>query len=348
MLHTVGWDIGGAHVKAALIDEHGCVLKVYLEASPLWKGLDYLDQALKNILTQLPVADYQHAMTMTGELVDLFASRDDGVEKIIKALHGVIGDSELLIYRGQHGFIKPDQLKISHTIEIASANWMASASWAAQAIDNVLFVDVGSTTTDILLCQNKVVDALGLSDYQRLQSQELIYTGIVRTAVMALTQTTFFKGQSIGIMAEYFATMADVYRLTGELNEAHDKTDTADGQPKTLAASAKRLARMIAYDFTDSELGLWKQFALTLKSQQKQQIQLACQRQLSRDFYDKDKPLCLMGAGIGRFLVKQIALDLKLPYQDFSTLFHTKIDKSTLSLADCAPAVAVGCLRLKC
>jgi probable H4MPT-linked C1 transfer pathway protein len=161
---------------------------------------------------------------------------------------------------------------------------------------------------------------------------------------MALTQTVIFKGKPIGLMAEYFATMADVYRLTGELKEVHDKTDTADGKEKTLLASAKRLSRMIAYEFKESDVNLWKQFAFTLKYYQKQQIQTACQRQLNRGVIDQET--YIIGAGIGRFLVKEIATNLERPYKDFDDLFSHDLKDSAITLADCAPAVAVAALYL--
>jgi uncharacterized hydantoinase/oxoprolinase family protein len=139
--------------------------------------------------------------------------------------------------------------------------------------------------------------------------------------------------------------MADVYRLTGELNEAHDQTDAADGQEKTLKASARRLSRMIACDFKVCDLALWQQFAVTLKLTQKRQIQHACQRQLTRTLVNNSRPM-MIGAGIGRFLVKQIATDLGLAYQDFDQLCDINLSDTTLNLtvADCAPAVAVAYL----
>lgn len=343
--HIVGWDIGGAHVKAALINNQGTVINIYLQACPLWKGLNYLQKSVNHILATLPVIYSKHVITMTGELVDLFASRDEGVVQIIKCLQVSIGKSELLIYAGQQGFIKASLLNHQHYTAIASANWFASASWVTQSINKALLVDIGSTTTDILLCQHNKVDAQGFNDYQRLQSQELVYTGIIRTAVMAITQSVSFKGHVIGLMAEYFATMADVYRLTGELNEAHDKLDTADGQEKTQQASARRLSRMIAYDFNENDLNLWKQLAFTLKLKQKQHIQKACQHQLSRVLFDNN--IHIIGAGVGRFLAKQIAADLSLPYKDFNELFNTNFSDVNISIADCAPAVAIACLAIK-
>ncbi len=337
----IGWDIGGAHLKAARIN-NGIVTDVHLQHCPLWKGLEYLQQAVANILEALPQGSYQHAITMTGELVDLFESRDEGVAQIIAAMQDYLKNGPLLVYTGRQGFLDAKNIRPEHYLAIASANWLASATFAASAFKNALFVDIGSTTTDILLCHHGLVDAKGMTDYQRLQSQELVYTGIVRTAVMAVSQSAFFRGQKVGLMAEYFATMGDVYRLTGDLNEAHDKSDTADGKGKTPLASARRLSRMIGYDFKAEDLALWQQFATTLKSRQKQQIQNACERQLSRILADKKNHV--IGAGIGRFLIKEIAADLNLPYQDFSELFNSEINDAEISISDCAPAVAVACL----
>ncbi len=173
-------------------------------------------------------------------------------------------------------------------------------------------------------------------------SDELVYTGIIRTAVMAIAQSASFKGQQMGLMAEYFATMADVYRLTGELKEAHDQTDTADGAEKTELASAKRLSRMTGYEFSEQDLDLWKQFAQHIKSQQKHKIRKAVERQLSRNLVSEDA--VFIGAGVGRFLVKQLSDELGYAYQDFTDLFKHKLENSMLDIADCAPAASVALL----
>lgn len=344
--NIVGWDIGGAHLKAALLNGNGEVVEVYQQPCPLWKGLSELETAISVIFAALPQVEKKHAVTMTGELVDFFSSRDEGVAQIIATLQQYIGTEMLLVYAGIQGFIYSQNVKPRHYAMIASANWQASASLVAKKIKTAaLFVDIGSTTTDILLCKNGAVQAIGLTDYHRLQSQELIYTGIVRTAVMAVSQSVFFKGQPVGLMAEYFATMADVYRLTGDLNETHDQSDTADGAEKTVVASARRLSRMIGYEFETQDLDLWRFVAFQLNHQQKQQIQTACLRQLSR--HEAPNPPCMVGAGIGRFLAKHIAADLGLPYHDFDDFFLPSLSDSAMTIADCAPAVAVAYLSRK-
>lgn len=340
--NIIGWDIGGAHVKAAVVNEAGDIVGVFQQACPLWKGVEQLHQAAGAILSQLPVTQYLHAVTMTGELVDLFESRDDGVRQIIKAMKELLPEGKIRIFAGKKGMLDLQTVNDKHYEAIASANWLASASYAARKLESGLFVDIGSTTTDILLLQGRQVQATGYTDYQRLISGELVYTGIVRTAVMAVAQTALDKGHEIGLMAEYFATMADVYRVTGELNELHDQTETADGGEKTVMASARRLSRMIGCDFNAGELPRWQQFARHIRSQQLQKIQRSCERQLSHLDLAQSGPF--IGAGVGRFLVRQIALNLGYSYVDFSDLFQISTAQIGLSPADCAPAVAVACL----
>lgn len=342
---VIGWDIGGAHIKSAHIDGAGAVKQVFLQACPLWKGLQELEKAVKIIVEKLPAEPKLHAITMTGELVDYFDSREEGVVEIVKAMQKLLGEQEIRVFAGSEGFLEPSRVDGELVDEIASANWLASAGYVAAKAGNALFIDVGSTTTDILAIADSTVRAKGMTDYQRLCSEELVYTGIVRTPVMAIARSAYFQGVEVGLMAEYFATMADVYRLTGELNEQHDQTESADGGAKTIPGSARRLARMIGCDFHSSDLLQWRQLAKNLRSQQLHIIQRACERQLSIGAFP-EKPR-IIGGGIGRFLVEQLAVQLGYPYMDFSDLVEQKISEPGLTVADCAPAVSVASLAIE-
>jgi len=82
----VGWDIGGAHVKACLLRD-GEVLDVAQWACPLWQGMDRLDAVLQSAWQRWSaMAHARHAVTMTGEMVDLFAHREDGVVALARRL----------------------------------------------------------------------------------------------------------------------------------------------------------------------------------------------------------------------------------------------------------------------
>ncbi|MGH7212567.1 MAG: hypothetical protein ACREF1_14035, partial [Acetobacteraceae bacterium] len=122
MATIIGWDVGGAHLKAARAQD-GHVTGVVQLPCPLWLGLDRLRTALADATAQLGAAD-RHAATMTGELADVFASRAEGVAAITAALAAAFGADRLAIWAGANGFIPPSQVQ-AHVAAIASANWHA-------------------------------------------------------------------------------------------------------------------------------------------------------------------------------------------------------------------------------
>jgi len=337
-----GWDIGGAHVKLALLDASGQIIAVAQQACPLWKGVDYLHRTLTDLAGQFDLQDCHHAVTMTGELVDCFTSREQGVKAIVQAVCEHFDAERVSVFAGLRGFLSVAQIQLADCMDIASANWLASLLLVAKRLPNALFVDIGSTTTDILLIEKHQLKVQGFTDYQRLVSGELVYTGIIRTAVMAIAPDAEFNGQQMGLMAEYFATMADVYRLTGDLNEAHDQSDTADGAEKSVLASARRLSRLTGYEFCENDLPLWRAFAEHLKAKQIDKIYQACARQIQRT--GDHAAIKLVGAGVGRFLARDIASELAVDYLEFVDLLPTGSKAGTIDAGDCAPAAAVAYL----
>jgi probable H4MPT-linked C1 transfer pathway protein len=172
------------------------------------------------------------------------------------------------------GFLTP-QRAAKNPDTVASANWAASAQLVASHLPDTLFLDIGSTTTDIVAIRDGKLAVRGHSDYERLACEELVYTGIVRTPVMALADRIPFGGNLIPPVAEYFATTADVYRLTGELPEGADQLPAADNGGKTLRDSARRLARMIGRDLESAPLSAWRQCARHLAEMQLWKIRQA-------------------------------------------------------------------------
>jgi probable H4MPT-linked C1 transfer pathway protein len=352
--YIIGWDIGGAHIKAALLNTHGSIIQLIQLPCPLWKGLDYLKHTVQQIINSFDLkANNTHAITMTGELVDCFANRDEGVQQIIITMQQLLTNNQLFFFAGQLGLLAAEKITSNHYNDIASANWLASIAYTQQHINEGLFIDIGSTTTDILLIKNQQLITTAKSDYDRLCSGELIYTGIIRTPVMVITPSIPYSihapypdnntGEPVTLMAEYFATMADIYRLTGELNEAHDQSDTADGEDKSILASARRLSRMIGCDFYTEQLPRWQRIAQYLRAKQLETIEQACYKQL---LIADNNNSPLIGAGVGRFLIKDIAKNLNRPYIDFADLLPPMQQSANINSADCAPAVAVAYLVL--
>ena len=337
---TIGWDIGGAHLKAARLGDGASVEQVEQLPCPLWQGLDHLRQALDEVLSRLGPAAH-HAITMSGEMVDLFRNRGEGVQRLVEVLDGrLAGSGRLHFYAGEQGFVD-SRAAVADPARIASANWHASAALVAARLPAALLLDIGSTTTDVVVIAGGRVQARGRSDAERLIDEELVYTGVVRTPLMALADRAPFGGAWIPLMAEHFATAADVHRLTGQLPAQADQHPAADGHEKTAAGSARRLARMIGHDAEDAEPADWRRLARWFAQRQEERIAGACERALSRGLLDDRAPL--VGAGIGRFMAAQIARRLERPYRDFASLVTSAPDPSEW-IAACAPAVAVACL----
>ena len=139
----LGWDIGGAHLKAVLLDDTGQAVKVWQVACPLWQGLDKLTAAVEGIYDALDVVPSFHAITMTGELADIFSDRAAGVLQISQLMSDRFENAHF--YAGRAGFVSSENVS-TRSMQIASANWFASAEFVANVVRDGLFIDIGSTT----------------------------------------------------------------------------------------------------------------------------------------------------------------------------------------------------------
>src|SRR5579875_1833605 len=139
---AIGWDIGGAHLKAARC-EGGRVVAWAQAATPLWQGLESLDTAFADLRARLGPAD-AHGVAMTGELCDAFATRAEGVAGLADIAARHLGRPRF--YAGADGFVTDAR---AHARRIASANWRAAAEAVAAGVTDALLIDVGSTTTDL-------------------------------------------------------------------------------------------------------------------------------------------------------------------------------------------------------
>ncbi|MGH8509466.1 MAG: hydantoinase/oxoprolinase family protein [Gammaproteobacteria bacterium] len=338
----MGWDLGGAHLKVAKVGNDGRLLGTKQVACPLWQGLDVFDQALASVLGE--IHGDAHAVTMTGELADIFTDRREGVRRLLERLIAVLGDVPLSVYAGKAGFVAPTD-SARYCYEIASANWHASARLAARYRDCGILMDIGSTTTDIVEFGRGDVCFRGYTDAERLASEELVYTGVIRTPVYAVVSRAPFRGEWQSLAAERFATMADVYTLTGELHEPAPgflaPRETADGRGREIEACARRLARMLGSDAEAGGLDDWRTVARYVAGVQRHGLGQALERMFSRRPALQSRPL--VGAGIGRFIVRELARQLGHPYLDFSSLLP-EAGAYEEEAAVCAPAVAVAYL----
>lgn len=241
----LAFDIGGANIKAA--DGLGWA---HSERFELWRRRAELPAALARLVTA------RHpdriVATMTGEIADCYASRQEGVADIVTAVGAAAAGRPVGVYLVD-GRIVPPADAVARPLEAAAANWHAVARLAGRSAPTgrSLLVDVGSTTTDIVPLQDGTPAARGRDDVGRMARGELVYTGVERTPLAALVRRLPWRGRLRPVAAETFATSRDVWLLLGGLPEDPRCGATADGGPATRAAAARRLARMILAEEAD-------------------------------------------------------------------------------------------------
>ncbi len=328
MTIIAGYDVGGAHLKVARV-EHGCLTAIEQFPCPLWQGLDKLDAALTAARALTAGAD-EHAVTMTGELCELFNSREQGVGVLARHMTDTL-DASVRIFMGLKGF--GDAATAARDWpSVASANYLATARAISLRRHNTLLIDFGSTTTDIVVCDRPH----GLSDAERLQTGELVYTGLTRTPVPSVTTRAPLLGTWQGLARDAFATMADVRRIMGDLPDGTDVDATADGRGTELSESLRRFARGFGRDADMRQLDGWKVAAVHIREAQLRSILDGIAQVLSRPGVNVSGGVVAAGIGAGEAL--EIARRLGLACVAFGELIEAPTELSVAATRYAAAA----------
>jgi (4-(4-[2-(gamma-L-glutamylamino)ethyl]phenoxymethyl)furan-2-yl)methanamine synthase len=301
----LGLDIGGANTKAASSDGL-FVESVYL---PLWKGAP-LEELLYR-LGELEPRQRAVAVVITGELADCFSCKLEGLESLMASVKRSF--SCPIYFWGTGGFGWKDPL------EIAAANWSASAAFLAREIGDCLFVDMGSTTTDLIPIRAGRPIA-SRTDFLRLTAGELVYMGLLRTRLDAILPAARVMGRDVPLAPEFFAIMADARLALGSISEEVYSCDTADGAGKDREAALRRLARSVCAD--QEEIGEAGALAIAEQAcrRQKKILVDAIARQAKEHGIER-----IAAAGIGEGLIAEAASSLGLECLPLSEIYGTRI-----------------------
>ena len=297
----LGLDIGGANTKAASSD--GCLAQsIYM---PLWKNAP-LGEVLERYAELEPEAV---AAVITGELADCFTSKSEGIESISSAVRKAFHCP--VHFWGVGGF---------SSRELAGANWSASATLLAREIGDSFFVDMGSTTTDLIPIIGEPVAAH--TDLQRLAKGELIYMGILRTNLGALLPEARICGETVPLSPELFAIAADVRLVLGDITAEGYTCDTPDSAQKGREAALRRLARAVCSDL--EEIGERGALAIARQVRERQYGILvdALERQAKRHGISR-----AIAAGIGEEIILEAASFLGMDCILLSEKYGRKISE---------------------
>ena len=238
---ATGIDIGGANTKAARHDA-GFTFNRYV---PIWDTTD-IEDPLREIYG-LEGNNEKFGIVVTAELADCFESKRQGLAWVERSVKKIIPDA---LFFGYDGTFHDSMEKSGN---FAGANWMASASLIAQEFDDAIFIDIGSTTTDIIPITGGKVRGRH-TDMERLGSSQLVYSGVQRTNVATKLSRVLLNGRKYRTASELFATTLDAYVLLGEVGYDELNCETADGKNADPLGCARRLSRVVCSDL--GELGM--------------------------------------------------------------------------------------------
>ena len=352
----VGVDVGGANTKVATPDD---AFSIY---APLWKSSAVLDDVLLRVKQEFETEGGEKeeggkeggagieavGVVMTGELCDCFETRREGVLRIKNILTSVFGFEGLKFF-GTDCVFRDGSAVERDPLSFAATNWLASAKFVSVSEGggcggkDAIFVDVGSTTTDVIPIAGGEIKAKR-SDLERLKSDELIYSGVLRTSVATLLRRVRVGGrggeskekEECRTAAEFFAITADAYLVLGDLSEEDyrcESPDRAGGEgwkgegeewkgegAKSRRAALRRLARVVCSDL--EELGEESVVGIAEQVKEVQVAELAAELKRQSEEYGLER---VVSAGIGDFVAKAAAERVNLEFVSLASVYGAKI-----------------------
>jgi hypothetical protein len=310
---TIGWDIGGVSTKAARLVCRGDGIPSLRTADQyfeIWKGKERLPSVLRTLGRALGPADAM-AVTITAELSDVFPTKAEGVRYVVQCVRRAFPDLPIYGLDVDGSFVDLRR-PLPDPGALGATNWLATARLLGNFRPSCLLVDIGSTTTDITPILAGQVAARGRTDTERLLAGELVYTGVLRTPVSAITAALPLGGRLCPVATEYFAISADVYRILGRLKARDYSCPPPDGRSVSQVAARRRLARMVCADLESLPEREVLRMARYVYEQQRGQIIQAMRRVLRRH---RGRTLPVIATGLGTFLVRDCARAVGVPVE---------------------------------
>ncbi|KZX11701.1 hydantoinase/oxoprolinase family protein [Methanobrevibacter filiformis] len=252
-MKIAGFDIGGANTDLAIVDFNNSTFKsnenisTNFEYLPMWSNYEDLGDTLLNLIENTGDLGSIDAIgiSMTAELVDAYATKKEGVLDIVKRSMDSL--DKPIYFIGLNGVLTYDEL-VKNPLKIAAANWVATSHFISNIDGNCVFVDTGSTTTDIIPIKNGKECAKGRSDFERLSTGELVYTGTLRTNLATFIDSIHLNGNNYTVASELFATTADIYNVLDKIDIEDYSCATSDGNGKSIEESMIRISRILCAD----------------------------------------------------------------------------------------------------
>lgn len=246
-----GWDIGGVNTKVARLDTTagGPAIRTIIRPYEVQSSPSDLTSTLVQLARELGAGPGDaHAITMTAELSQAFRTKRQGVGYVLDAIEAAFPESHRIhVYTVSGCFVSPADGR-TRPLEVAAANWAATAAVVAKWAPTCILLDVGTTSADLIPIVKGRVVARGRTDPERLLSGELVYTGALRTPAEAVTRRVPLWGGSAAVSADGFALIGDAHLWLGRLSPEDYTCRTPDNRGATRVDAGERLARVVCAD----------------------------------------------------------------------------------------------------
>jgi len=303
---VIGLDIGGVNTKAVWRD--GDSVRTVLRPYDVVREREALTTVVRDVVVALAgePADLI-ALTMTAELSDEFRTKREGVGFVLDAVEAAV-PGRVLAFTTAGELVSLAEAR-ARPLDVAAANWVASALAVGALHADALMLDVGSTTADVIPIAAGRVAAAGRNDLDRLLAGELVYTGALRTNLAAIAPRVPIRGRWCPVASELFAISADVHLILGHLAPEAYTCPTPDGRAASVEYARERVARLVCADVEQLGPGEVERIAAYLHAEQVRQIEVAA-RQVGTRFAGAPPVVTL---GVGAFLARAAAERLGRP-----------------------------------
>ncbi|HUV80396.1 MAG TPA: hydantoinase/oxoprolinase family protein [Candidatus Bathyarchaeia archaeon] len=317
----VGIDVGGANTKIGTSD--GFVDSLY---APLWKDKVCLYDVLPEVNHKFGTEIEAVGVVMTGELSDCFETKREGVLHIKHALSATF---EAPKFFDVNCTFKDGSEVDRDPLVFAATNWLASSKLIAEQYKDVIFVDIGSTTTDVIPIVGSEIKAQR-TDLERLKSGELIYSGILRTNIVALLKNVYIgeQDEECSVSSELFAITADAYLVLGNITKDDYGCDSPnsyafvsrENEEKSRLSAMRRLSRVVCSDL--EEIGEDGAVRIAEQVKRAQVDELSASLRSLKETYGLEM---VVAAGIGDFVVKEAADSVNIRFLSLSSSYGKNI-----------------------
>jgi (4-(4-[2-(gamma-L-glutamylamino)ethyl]phenoxymethyl)furan-2-yl)methanamine synthase len=306
---VIGLDIGGVNTKAVWRD--GDALRTVLRPYDVVRDRAALAAVVRDVVAAIRSEPAELvALTMTAELSDEFATKREGVGLVVDAVEAAVGGRVRVLALTTEGELVSLAEARARPLDVAAANWVASALAVGARHPDALMLDVGSTTADVIPVAAGRVAAAGRSDLDRLLAGELVYTGALRTNLAAIAPRVPVRGGWCPVASELFTISGDVHLILGHLAPDAYTSPTPDGRPASVEGARARVARLVCADAEQLEAREIEAIAAYLHGEQVRQIEAAA-RMVSARFPGTAAPVVALGTGA--FLAREVAERLGRP-----------------------------------